>query len=356
MSHKILIINPFGIGDVLFTTPLISNIKFHWPQSFIGYLANRRTSEFLVRYPKVDKVFVYERDEYHHLYKRSKPAFFKQFSEILADIKKERFDAVLDLSLNGNASFLMWLVGIKTRIGFNYKNRSPFLTTKIPLNGYEGRHVVEYYLSVLKEWGLSPTINQLEFPLRAEDHQWVDQMFLKEGISSRDLVVGVVPGGGASWGKDAVYKQWPAEKYAKLVDKIIEKLSTKIILMGDQKDRELCRRIQGLLKAPCLDLTGKTSLHQFAVLSKRCVANVVNDGGPLHVAVAAGCKTVSIFGPVDERVYGPYPPDPQNHAVVKKNLVCRPCYRRFRRAQCNHISCLNSIEVEDVLRKVEELL
>jgi len=357
-SLKILIINPFGIGDVLFTTPLISNIKYHDPQGFIGYLGNRRTAEFLDGYPKIDKVFVYERDEYHRLYKDSKRDFFIKFFQALAEIRRERFDVVLDLSLNGYAGFLMWLAGIKRRVGFHYKNRSLFLTTRIPLKGYEDRHVVEYYLSLLKELGMEIQMTRLEFPIKPEDSQWVDQLLHREGIGPQDVVIGLVPGGGASWGKDAVYKQWAPQKYAKLADKMIEKFPAKIILLGDQNDSDLCRRIQGLIKGFCVDCSGRTTLGQFAALLKRCLLNVVNDGGPLHVAVAAGAKTVSIFGPVDETVYGPYPPADTNqvHTVVKKNLACRPCYRRFRRAECDHISCLHSIAVEDVLEKVGEIL
>ena len=38
---KILIINPYGIGDVLFTTPVISNLRrWRTPRLYIAYLAN----------------------------------------------------------------------------------------------------------------------------------------------------------------------------------------------------------------------------------------------------------------------------------------------------------------------------
>jgi ADP-heptose:LPS heptosyltransferase len=70
--------------------------------------------------------------------------------------------------------------------------------------------------------------------------------------------------------------------------------------------------------------------------------------------VAAGTRTVSVFGPVDERVYGPYPPE--GHLVVKKGVPCQPCYRRFRMTDCGHISCLQLLEVEEVWEAVEKIL
>jgi len=352
--QRILIINPFGIGDVLFTTPLIRNLKYHFPESFIGYVANQRTAAFLIDYPKVNRVFVYERDEFNRLYRTSKRQFIKKGIHFLQEIQQTKFDLVIDLSLNGTMSFLMRLIGIPQRIGFNYKNRSPFLTTKIKLDGYEKKHVVDYYLSLLKELGCEVKFRELEFPLKDQDCQWSQEFFRKNGILTRDLVVGLVPGGGASWGKDAAYKRWPAQNYAKLADKIVEKFSAKIILLGDQKEAELCRQVQGLMRSSACLACGETTVGQFAALLKSCRLNIVNDGGPLHVAVAVGAKTVSIFGPVDPLVYGPYPKD--SHAVVTKDLACRPCYRRFRMAQCSHISCLHSIDVEDVYRKVEKIL
>ena len=47
MTGRILIINPFGIGDVLFSTPLISAIKKKYPGCHIGYICNIRTKDII---------------------------------------------------------------------------------------------------------------------------------------------------------------------------------------------------------------------------------------------------------------------------------------------------------------------
>ncbi len=351
---KILIINIFGIGDVLFTTPLISNLKSHTPDSFIGYIANKRAAAVLTGNPKVDKVFIYEKDDYTDLYRKSKIAFIKKLSTALAEIKKEKFDLVIDLSLHKHASFLMWLIGIKQRMGFNYKNRSPFLTKKIRLEGYEGKHVVDHYLSLLEEIGISAAHETLElFPSKA-DQKKAEDWLKNQGIRPGELIVGIVPGGGASWGKAATYKRWPAIKYAELADKMVEKFSAKIILMGDIFEQELCLQVKKAMRQKAFEVQGETTLGEFAALLAKCRLAIVNDGGPLHIAVAAGTKTVSIFGPVDDKVYGPFPS--KGHAVVTSDVSCRPCYRRFRVADCEHHNCLNLININQVLEKVGQVL
>ena len=147
---KILIINIFGIGDVLFTTPLVRNIREAFPDAYIGYVCNKRAQAVLGNNPHINKIFIYERDDYYALYKTSKIQFLKKFSASLSEIKKERFDVVFDFSMSRSSSFLMWFLGIKQRIGLNYKNRGALLTTKINIDGFEGKHVVEYYLELLE--------------------------------------------------------------------------------------------------------------------------------------------------------------------------------------------------------------
>lgn len=351
---KILIINIFGIGDVLFTAPLISNLKAAYPDSYIGYLCARRTSSLLEGNPSINRIFVYERDELEAVRRKSPARYWKALGKLMGDIRKEQFELALDVSMNSFMGFLAWAARIPRRVGFDYKGRGFFLNKKIFLDGYEDKHVVDYYLDLLAEIGVPVRQKMMELPLSAEVMEWVAKFLEGNHISGRGPVIGLVPGGGESWGKDALYKRWPAERFAKLADKLIEKSAAQIILLGSSAESELCQEVARGMRHPCLSACGKTSLSQFAALTRQCSLVVTNDGGPLHVAVAAGGKTVSIFGPVDEGVYGPYPA--QGHKVVKKNLACQPCYRRFRRASCEHIRCLADLSVEEVFGKVEEIL
>ncbi|MFA5096624.1 MAG: glycosyltransferase family 9 protein, partial [Candidatus Omnitrophota bacterium] len=104
------------------------------------------------------------------------------------------------------------------------------------------------------------------------------------------------------------------------------------------------------------DLTGKVKLENLPAVMNRCSLLLSNDGGPMHMAVALGVKTVSVFGPVNEAVYGPYP-DHRNHVVLKWDLECRPCYRNFRLPVCDkEKECLRSIGVQEVFEAARRLL
>src|SRR5262245_5375776 len=137
---KILIVNIFGIGDVLFTTPLIRNLRRHFPDAAIDYVSNKRVAPILEDYQEIRKVFVYERDEFAAVQKKSKKEFLKKVSAFVSTIKAERYDVLFDFSMNQMFNVISSLMGIKARIGFNYKNRSRSLTKKVNITGFHGKH------------------------------------------------------------------------------------------------------------------------------------------------------------------------------------------------------------------------
>lgn len=355
---KILIINPLGIGDVIFSTPLVVALKKEFPESYIGYVCNKRVSELISTSPDIDKVFVYEKDEYRDIWKDSKPKYLRKISNFLGMIRRERFDISIDLSLGYQYSMLLMLIGIKKRIGFNYRDRGRFLTNKVDITSFDDKHVIEHYLDMLKH--LNVKANAYAVPkiyVSDIDSAWAEGVLKERGIADKDVVVGIICGCGASWGVDADRRRWDKKKFAVLADKLIDTYGIKVVFMGSRKESSLARDARSLMKNPSVDLSGMTTVGQMAALISRCRSVVTNDGGPLHVAVALGVNTVSIFGPVDERIYGPYPENAAKHRVVsRKDLGCRPCYKKFKYEKCEKRLCLDLITVDDVLKAAEAVL
>lgn len=357
MYKKILIINPFGIGDVLFTTPIIHTIKQALPDIKIGYLCNRRTAYILEDNPFIDYIFVYERDEFIEIRKQSFFIWLKNYLEFLNKIKKARFDVSFDFSLNTLYGFFSYYAGIKERIGYDYKNRGRFLTKKIKLNGFCDKHIVEYYAGLLKFINLDLKYKNLELYIKEVDTRKAEEILLKEGCMRNEFLVGVIPGGGRSWGKDSYLKHWPIKNFAQLADKIIENYKAKIIILGDFFEESLAKELKNNMHYKAIDICGKTTIGEFAAILNKMDLVIANDGGPLHMAVALGKKTVSFFGPVDPKVYGPYPPNDSHHIVLRKNLDCSPCYRNFRLSPCQRDRvCLETIDVDETERTVNKLL
>ena len=360
---RILIINPFGIGDVLFSTPLISVLKGEYNGCYIGYICNIRTEEVLTTNPGIDKVFVFERDEYRALWKKSKLGCLKKLYNFWKEIKKRRFGLLLDLSLGREYAFLCWLIGIKERRGFDYKGRGRFLTHKIRFEGFNERPVAEYYLDLFRDIPRlrsgqagqgtrgKESIGTL-LVTTDKDKECIDNFLKGQGIKEGDVLVGVAPGGGASYGEEkSHYKRWGCEKFALLSDRIVS-YGAKPILLGGPKEKKLIKDVE--LRIQSKPLIGPdTKIREMAYLIKRCRAFVCNDGGLLHIAVSQDTPTVSIFGPTDEKVYGPYPAS-EKHIVVTNDVDCRPCYRRFRLPECTDRKCMEGLSVDVVFNALSK--
>lgn len=354
---KILIINPFGIGDVLFTTPIIHTLKDSYPGLNLGYLCNQRTADILKSNPYVDFVFIYDRDEFEALRKLSFLDWMEKGLKFLNKIKEKHFDLALDFSLNSQFAFFSWYAGIKRRIGYDYKKRGRFLTQRINLVGFQEKHIIEYYACLLEFLGLSLKYHNLELYLKDEDIRWAQEFLNREIPGGSNFLVGIIPGAGRSWGRDAYFKHWPPEKFAKLADKLIENYHAQIIIMGDFSEKSICKTVLDNMRNKAIDFSGRTSLQELAAILSKLKLVITNDGGPLHMAVALGVNTVSIFGPVDELVYGPYPASGKHIVVSNKDINCRPCYKNFRLSSCaSNRRCLEDITVEGVFRAATSLI
>lgn len=354
---RFLIVNPFGIGDVLFTTPVIRAIKDSEPDSIIGYWCNERVKEILENNPNIYKIFVLSRGDLKKIYRKSRWQGISKFINLVHEIKKEKFDTMLDFSLDHRYSLITKIIGVKRRIGFNYKNRGRFLTDKIDLDGYSNKHVVEYYLDLLKPIGIKPKNYNLELIISQTCKRKSENILAERGINDKDLIIGIAPGAGASWGQDASLKHWPAIRFGQLADRIINDFGAKIIILGDESEKPIADIIINSMHNGAIDLVGRTNLEELSAVINNLHILVTNDGGPLHIAVTLGKKTISFFGPVDPKVYGPYPFDEKRHIVLRKNLECSPCYIKFHLSDCKrNRECLETIDVDSAFNAVKKLL
>jgi ADP-heptose:LPS heptosyltransferase len=225
------------------------------------------------------------------------------------------------------------------------------------LTGYSKKHVVDYYLDLLKYINIEPKQRKVEIFLNEAQKKRASLFWQKNGISDNDLVIIISPCGGISWGKDSFRKHWDKKKFAHLADRLKEAFGAKIIFSSDSQEKPIIEEVEKLTHYKPIIKAVDLCLMDFLSLLAKADLLITNDGGPLHMGVGLDIKTVSVFGPVDERVYGPYCLEPNKHIVIKKDLSCRPCYKKFRLLQCPYDrKCLETIEVDEVFEAVKSLI
>lgn len=354
---KILVVNPFGIGDVIFSLRAIEVLRKKHPQALIGFLCNERACELVRLDASVARIHLFNRDHLRRIGRGSLRELLKEVLSFFREIKKENYDWMIDYSLGREFSFLGWFAGIRVRLGFDYKGRGIFLTHRKKIAGYQGRPVSEIQAELLKEAGILEDVSQdakLPLKISPESEEKVGGLLMIAGVGPGERIAVLAPGGGKSWGEQAIYKQWDPDRFALIAKTLRSEDGYRIVLLGDEPERKLLQEV--------FEKSGRSAalfcgdpIEDVCALLRRAHILIGNDGGLTHLANAAGTRTVSIFGPVDERVYAPSGSGVEKR-VVFESVPCRPCYQNFHFPPCRHQRrCLTELGEEKVLRAVREL-
>ncbi len=353
--RRVLIVQPYGIGDLLFVTPVARALRLLGSVEKVDFLLGSRTEEVLRHNPHVDEIFVLDKDLFH---KRTGLENVRELWTLGSKLRANRYDLLIDYSLRGEyAFFSRFLLGIARRLGFDYKRRGFFHTHKLSIpGGFQGRHVADYCCDLVEQIGIPVEDRFLEYYIAPESYAQAGEAIRRQAGRNFQRYLVASPGGGESWGKDAHFKRWPVRYFAELINRLAEDLQMEaVLILGSRGEGPFTAELREHIAKPCLDFAGAVSLSAAAALIDRAALFVGNDGGLVHLAHARKVPLIAFYGPVDPVVYGPYPARRQAAAVVKGGLACRPCYRRFRyESSCPHRDCLQALTPGEVLQNLRD--
>jgi len=335
---RILIFNVNWIGDVLFSTAVIRNIRRNFPESFIACVIPSRCYPVLKGNPHIDEVIIFDERDRHR-------SIFKKLSFVRM-LKSKRFDQAILLHGCLTRALICYLAGIPERIGYDTKKRAFLLTKKIPAPARDALHRIDYYLNIIEKAGIRAEDRYLEFFYKQDDQSFVEGFLKNYGVKNEDYLVGINPGG--NW----LQKRWLPEYWAQLSDKLISDLKVKVIITGGTKDLELADSIRRQMHQKPIIAASKLNLKQSGALFNRLDLFITSDTGPLHIANAVGAKKiVALFGPTDPNITGPFPLT--NVTIVRKSISCKiPCYV----VDCKDNRCMKLITPGEVFDNVKKLI
>jgi ADP-heptose:LPS heptosyltransferase len=128
-----------------------------------------------------------------------------------------------------------------------------------------------------------------------------------------ELTAGAGPilamGPAANW----IGKVWPIERFANTANRLLgpdgPMSGGRLMILGGPDDVRAVDELKRVMpRDRLIDLTGQVDL----LTAYACLAHarlfIGNDSGLMHLAAAAQCPTLGLFGPSDERLYGPWGP------------------------------------------------
>jgi len=338
---NILIIKPSSLGDVIMTLPALGAIKRCYPDSKISWLIRPEFAGLIRGNSYLDEIIYFDRKFLAKaLYK---PRAFAAIFKLIKKLKDSKFDVVFDFQGLFRTGSLAYLSGAPVRYGLSDSREfAPlFYTHRVPVD-LNKHHVLEMYMDMLKFAGIEDKQVEFILPMDSDAEKYVAEMLESSDVEPGQYAV-LIPG---SAHED---KCWPAEKFARIAEKINNELGLKIVATGTASEAAIIEKIQSNTKVPILNLAGKTNLRQLIYVLKDAYVVVSNDTGPGHIAAIMGRPIVMIFGwsnPQRVSAYG------RSDTIVAIDYDSRGNIIRSKNPK-HHIK---NITFEDVSKKLDQQL
>ena len=333
--HRVIVIRPDEIGDVVMTTPFLRELRAHFPSAHVTLVVKREVVNLVERCPYVDDVRAFAAAPPRRLRPLLLPLRALRLAR--AELRPIGADLVILPRWDGDqayATFAARWSGARWRLGHS-ERVSPYkrlvnrgfdrlLTTTV--DDPAPKHEVERSLDLLRALGRRVADTSLELWTDAADDAFAEAFLAGRGVAPGDALVALNPTPGHSR-----LKQWPAAHFAALAARLAAG-GAKLLVVGGAGDAPLAATIRDAARDAVLDATGRATLRQTVALLRRCRLCVSGDTGPMHMAAAAGVPVVALFGSTDPARYAPWGP---RHRVLTLDLPCSPARRAGKGDRCN---------------------
>lgn len=302
--RRLLLIQLAKMGDVVLCTPAIRAARAAFPSTRIDFLTDAMGADALGGNPHLDEVLVYRRGLMYEW-------------RTLREVRRRAYDTVADFHSVPRTARVVLASGAPQRIGVRGRGpRNLAYTTLLP-KVRESVYIPRHKLGVLSPLGVDsgPGIDlSLDIVIGFAEREFARELWKKHRLDGPEPVVAISPVA------HEPIKQWGAERWAAVGDALAES-GARVLITSGPGEREQVAAVAERMRAPAVWDYGGTTIRQLAALYRQCKLWVGNDGGPRHVAVAAGTPTLTVIryplGPIwtDETARVP-------HRYVQRRPPC----------------------------------
>ena len=334
---NLLIVRTDRIGDVVLSLPIAGLVKKKYPDCRITFLLRSYTKALAANNPYVDEILTLKESGGIIL-----------FWENIKQIKEKKFDSAIIVYPTFKSALIIFLSQLKFRIGTGYRWYSILFNEKLfEHRKYAGKHELEFNIQLLQKFGINENINteNVEFNLAPEPlaEKNVEKTLSAFEVKKNVPIIIFHPGSGGS----AI--DLPVDKLKELVNMSVSQLVAEIWITGSEDESELCERIASGTAAK--NFAGKFDLQELIALINKSDIFVSNSTGPLHIAAALGKYTIGFYPKIlacSPQRWGPYT---SKKVVFLPQIECRDCTRE----QCERLSCMSSINIEEVFNSISKI-
>jgi ADP-heptose:LPS heptosyltransferase len=305
---RIAVLRALQLGDMLCAVPALRALRAEYPAARITLVGLPWARELAARLRRYALDFL-EFPGFPGLPERGADA--ASITRFLSHSRDAKFDLALQMHGSGEITNpLAVLMGARQTAGF-YRPGGYCPDPQRYAEWRDDEHEVLRYLRLMERLGVPPRGSALEFPLHEGDWSEWRALGLQRG---RYAVVHA--------GAQLPSRRWPAERFAAVAD-ALAKQGLQIVLTGTPGEKDIVAGVARHMRAPAVDLAGRTSLGGLAALVARARLVLANDTGISHIAAALQAPSVIVASGSDPRRWAPL--DRRRHRVLWHPAACRPC-------------------------------
>jgi len=224
--------------------------------------------------------------------------FFSQL-RIINNLRKRKIDTIFLFHSNGPEDiFFSVFSGAKNILKMTDNPNHEYKRIFLNSSNLNTKHNIEKKLDLVRLFNPDKVYKKMLIP----KHFYRENSYLKKDPGVKYI--------GMQLGAQDIYKMWPVDNFICLAEKICKEFSNiKFVMLGSTKyEQNLVKKFQlGFSKSDLLvNLCGDSSIQSLPKILNDIELLITNDTGTLHLAIALQIKTVSLFGPTDSEVFGPY--------------------------------------------------
>lgn len=310
LDFKNILVIHFGqLGDVVLGLPALLAIRQKFTGARITLLVGKSAAEVTEIADVADEQIVVDRVR---LRDGNKLWSITEIFKLVGEVRRHRFDLVIDLHSLSETNLLGFLARIPHRLYANRESRSLDKLGNFrppPPREDKAKNAAERYFDVLKPLGISLNAppEPFLFAPSTKDIEFVSHVFFREeNIRS----VGLFPGAGHP------SRCWQLENFRLLAEKIANDGSRPVVLLGPE-EAALKQRVVDVFPQETLVIDNLT-IAQFIAAASKLDVFVTNDTGPMHLAACSGTNILLLL---DERAPSTYLPLTKKLAVVRNRTI-----------------------------------
>jgi ADP-heptose:LPS heptosyltransferase len=356
---RILVVKLADLGDVLTATPAFRALRLAHPSAHLAALITPKSASILEGTDLVDEIIPFEKTAFDR--PLGAGASLPLALGLARRLRGQRWDALalfhhLTTAFGVAKYAALCLASGARRIAGLDNGRGKFLTERVTDDGFGARHEADYWLAVAGLLGGHNPAPRFELPVTSADRAWAAEQVRLLGADGAPLLA-IHPGSGAF----SLARRWPAERFAAVVRGLVRQHGLRpLVINGPGPDEDLLARTVAVGAGGAAIVGPAPSVGALVALLEQVRLFVGNESGVMHLAVAARAPIVAIFGPTNDRAWGPYPLTAPHHAVVRESLACTPCVHRGHQfgtpAGCAARTCLDLVEPAAVIAAAERVL